>query len=190
VCRELTETMSRLCNVYMAISSYVFTEVKEQELVGLHEVRAAAVELTSLAQTLESVAYTGGTESLATRVSAATAALADVTAHASDIAGIVGLIGSIASQTNLLALNATIEAARAGDQGKGFAVVASEVKNLASSTQNSLSQIEQLVTAITTSVDLASTAVGGVNSSAEDIRAAAHALTQMSHQLQTTQARP
>jgi methyl-accepting chemotaxis protein len=53
----------------------------------------------------------------------------------------VDLINSVASQTRLLALNATIEAARAGDAGRGFAVVASEVKNLATETAESSSEI-------------------------------------------------
>ncbi|WP_317279120.1 PAS domain S-box protein [Kordiimonas aquimaris] len=61
------------------------------------------------------------------------------------INGTAKSIEGIARQTNLLSLNATIEAARAGDAGRGFAVVAGEVRNLATGSSDSATEIASLI---------------------------------------------
>jgi len=69
------------------------------------------------------------------------------------INGMADTISAISSQTNLLALNAAIEAARAGESGRGFAIVAEEVKELASRSGKSATEISSLLEQMSDSVE-------------------------------------
>ena len=115
---------------------------------------AANIALTTSLQTLTQArqgvklldATVNTSNAIAEQTHKTTESMAKLNEQSQSIQAIVATISSIADQTNLLALNAAIEAARAGEQGRGFAVVADEVRQLASRTSKSTSEIAAVVT--------------------------------------------
>ncbi|UPQ87048.1 methyl-accepting chemotaxis protein [Vibrio sinaloensis] len=93
--------------------------------------------------TSESIAHVSDNISIANEL------VRDLQSGVNEISNVVGVIREVSEQTNLLALNAAIEAARAGEQGRGFAVVADEVRNLASRTQSSTTEVQQTIEKLT-----------------------------------------
>ena len=99
---------------------------------GIQMIQGASVQMNSISSAVYATKQV--VETLASR--------------SKEIANLLTSIQSITEQTKLLALNASIEAARAGEHGKGFSVVASEIRNLATSTQNSATQINLVMDTI------------------------------------------
>lgn len=117
---------------------------------------------------------------LASEVEHASETISRVSAETDNISSVIDVITDIAEQTNLLALNAAIESARAGDAGRGFSVVSDEVRNLASRTQDSTTQIretiDQLQNSVKDSVQVMESSREKAQAGSEQALQAAHAL--------------
>jgi len=125
---ELTQSIAEVSNAASA-ASRMAQEANEHSSNGLSSIEATINEVDMLVQELNH------SQNIINRLAQDT----------QKIDGILEVISAISEQTNLLALNAAIEAARAGEAGRGFAVVADEVRNLASKTGSSASEIHSMI---------------------------------------------
>ncbi len=83
-----------------------------------------------------------------------------------EITSALGVINDFAETTHLLALNASIIAAQAGEHGTGFAVVARQVKELATKTSASTTEMTEILTHIQ---DDSKSAVSKMNQSSKRV---------------------
>ncbi|MGF1910839.1 methyl-accepting chemotaxis protein [Vibrio kasasachensis] len=125
---ELTQSIAEVSNAASAASAMA-DEANLHSSNGLASIEATIGEVDMLVQELSH------SQNIINRLAQDT----------QKIDGILEVISVISDQTNLLALNAAIEAARAGEAGRGFAVVADEVRNLASKTGSSASEIHSMI---------------------------------------------
>jgi methyl-accepting chemotaxis protein len=119
---------------------------------------------TASAQIDETIVDAGSlNRAVVARASTAGDVVEAVTGSLRRVAGIAKLIAGVAEQTNLLALNATIEAARAGEAGRGFSVVANEVKELATETGRSTSEISATVSTLETDANAMAATIADIS---------------------------
>lgn len=139
---ELTQSIAEVSNAASAASTMA-EEANQHSSNGLASIEATINEVDMLVQELSH------SQSIINRLAQDT----------QKIDGILEVITAISEQTNLLALNAAIEAARAGEAGRGFAVVADEVRNLASKTGSSASEIHSMIRQLQETAENAVTAM-------------------------------
>ncbi|NVK24997.1 MAG: methyl-accepting chemotaxis protein [Gammaproteobacteria bacterium] len=167
VVQPLLDNSTRLIQRMETAESAMHKQGKDSEQVrhSMEDMKASVDEITASAneaaeatqqaeseanQSLEILSQSMAvSQALNQEIKGASSVVHQLAQDTQNVNKILDVITSIAEQTNLLALNAAIEAARAGEQGRGFAVVADEVRELASRTSKSTTEIRELLNALT-----------------------------------------
>ncbi|UQX87337.1 methyl-accepting chemotaxis protein [Jatrophihabitans telluris] len=159
-------------------------QTAESVLTELDEVLAQAGHVSASAGIIDSrVEHTEAvTESFVTQANRAGQVVGELTESLRHVRGVSELIASVAAQTNLLALNATIEAARAGSAGDGFRVVASEVKELATTTARSTTQIAETISRLEAQAEAMSGVIAEMGGGISDIERASAEVSEVTAQ--------
>ena len=176
---ERSNTVAAAAEEMSANMTSVAASVEESS-TNVNMVSAAADQMTSTINEISS--NTGKTritsEQAVSRTQNAAENINQLSLSAQEIDKVVETITEISEQTNLLALNATIEAARAGEAGKGFAVVAGEIKALAMQTSDATLQIKESIKNIQTStgqtvseIEQVTSAINSVNEMIDTVSA-------------------
>ena len=121
----------------------------------------SAANLTNIKEILADISKIKGlTDDITNSVSGVNTAIEKYSNMAGDI-------NKIAMQINIISLNASIEAARAGQHGKAFSVVAEEIRNLAGSSQNTVSETGEITDQATVSIKDINTMVRQISAEVE-----------------------
>ena len=171
VVAPLTQSAQQLAEKVQQVDSNIksqsdVAEVTKQSMI---EMQYSVTDIAKSASQAASAAETGELEvnqgmenvqhslsvsgELTENISLASSVINQLAQDSQNMNQILDVINSIADQTNLLALNAAIEAARAGEHGRGFAVVADEVRNLASRTALSTTEVRELLDKLISAAD-------------------------------------
>ncbi|OPJ59723.1 methyl-accepting chemotaxis protein [Clostridium oryzae] len=98
-------------------------------------------------------------------------------------------ITEISNTTNMLGLNAAIEAARAGEHGRGFSVVAQEIRNLATQSKTSVTDIDNSLKEIKADINNIVEFIQKYTSTSENQAAQAEELSSSSESISESAAR-
>ncbi|MBL4730137.1 MAG: methyl-accepting chemotaxis protein [Sulfurimonas sp.] len=178
IASELSTTATRIgANVESSIliigeTTRTAQEVKNEIITAISDAQTSKQGIITANENLEAarkdiITLTSKVQTTAQKEEDLAQSMEEVSKDANEVKTVLTTISDIADQTNLLALNAAIEAARAGEHGRGFAVVADEVRQLAETTQKTLSEINTTISAVVKSISDASSRM---NDSSKEIQ--------------------